>query len=70
MSGSDLTDRIVAVCAILAALAAVLVAAYEARINREYQRISVWPRIGGFRIRLFPGSTTVRFSCRTKMSRC
>jgi hypothetical protein len=23
----------------------VLVAAYEARINREYQRISVWPRI-------------------------
>src|SRR4051794_7489411 len=45
MSRSDRTDRIVAVSAILAALAAVLVAAYEARINREYQRISVWPRI-------------------------
>lgn len=45
MSRSDLTDRIVSVSAIVAALAAVLVAAYEARINREYQRISVWPRI-------------------------
>src|ERR1044072_5057023 len=42
---SDRTDRIVSVCAIIAALAAVLVAAYEARINREYQRISVWPRV-------------------------
>ena len=45
MTRSDLTDRIMAVSAIVAALAAVLVAAYEARINREYQRISVWPRI-------------------------
>ena len=45
MSGSDLTDRVVAASAIVAALAAVVVAAYEARINREYQRISVWPRI-------------------------
>jgi hypothetical protein len=33
------------VCAIIAAIAAVLVAAYETRINRQYQRISVWPRI-------------------------
>ena|SRR2546423_1352939 len=45
MSRSDLTDRIMSVSAIVAALAAVLVAAYEARINREYQRISVWPHI-------------------------
>jgi hypothetical protein len=40
-----MTDRIMSVCAIVAAIAAVLVAAYEARINREYQRISVWPRL-------------------------
>jgi hypothetical protein len=45
MTRSDLTDRIMSVSAIVAAVAAVLVAAYEARINREYQRISVWPRI-------------------------
>ena len=45
MTRSDLTDRIMSVSAIVAALAAVLVAAYEARINREYQRLSVWPRI-------------------------
>ena len=45
MTRSDLTDRIMSVSAIVAAIAAVLVAAYEARINREYQRISVWPRI-------------------------
>ncbi len=38
-----MTDRIMSVSAIIAAIAAVLVAAYEARINREYQRISVWP---------------------------
>jgi hypothetical protein len=40
-----MTDRIMSVSAIVAAIAAVLIAAYEARINREYQRISVWPRI-------------------------
>lgn len=40
-----MTDRIMSVSAIVTAIAAVLVAAYEARINREYQRISVWPRI-------------------------
>jgi hypothetical protein len=45
MTRSDLTDRIMSVSAIVAALAAVIVAAYEATINREYQRISVWPRI-------------------------
>jgi hypothetical protein len=45
MTSSDRTDRIMSVCAIVAALAAVLVSAYEARINREYQRISVWPRL-------------------------
>jgi len=48
MTRSDLTDRIMSVSAIIAALAAVLVAAYEARINREYQRLSVWPRIQQF----------------------
>jgi len=45
MTSSDRTDRIMSVCAIIAALAAVVVSAYEARINREYQRISVWPRL-------------------------
>jgi len=45
MTRSDMTDRIMSVSAIVAAIAAVLVAAYEARIKREYQRISVWPRI-------------------------
>jgi hypothetical protein len=45
MTRSDLTDRIMAISAIVAAVAAVLVGAYEARINREYQRISVWPRL-------------------------
>ena len=40
-----MTDRIMSVSAIIAAIAAVLVAAYETRINREYQRISVWPRL-------------------------
>jgi hypothetical protein len=40
-----MTDRIMSVSAIVAAIAAVVVAAYEARINREYQRISVWPRL-------------------------
>lgn len=38
-----MTDRITSVSAIIAAIAAVLVAVYETRINREYQRISVWP---------------------------
>ena len=45
MTRSDLTDRIMAVSAIVAAVAAVFVSAYEARINREYQRVSVWPRL-------------------------
>jgi hypothetical protein len=45
MTRSDLTDRIMAISAIVAAVAAVFVSAYEARINREYQRISVWPRV-------------------------
>jgi hypothetical protein len=40
-----MTDRITSVSAIIAAIAAVLVAVYETRINREYQRISVWPRL-------------------------
>jgi hypothetical protein len=38
-----MTDRIMSVSAIVAAIAAVLVAVYDAQINREYQRISVWP---------------------------
>ena len=45
MTSADRTDRIVSLCAIIAAIAAVGVAAYEARINREYQRLSVWPRL-------------------------
>ena len=45
MTRSDMTDRITSVSAIVAAIAAVLVAVYETRINREYQRISVWPRL-------------------------
>ena len=45
MTSADRSDRIVSVCAIVAAIAAVAVAAYEARINREYQRLSVWPRL-------------------------
>jgi hypothetical protein len=40
-----MADRIMSTSAIVAAIAAVLVAAYETRLNREYQRISVWPRI-------------------------
>ena len=49
MTRSDLTDRIMAISAIVAAVAAVLVGASEARINREYQRISVWPRLQQYR---------------------
>jgi hypothetical protein len=45
MEYSNTTDRVTSLCAIVAAIAAVMVAAYEARINREYQRISVWPRL-------------------------
>lgn len=45
MTSADRTDRIVSICAIVAAIAAVGVAAYEATTNREYQRLSVWPRL-------------------------
>jgi hypothetical protein len=45
MERSNTTDRITSLSAIVAAIAAVLVAAYETRLNREYQRISVWPRL-------------------------
>ncbi len=45
MTNADRTDRIVSVCAIVAAIAAVAISAYEARITREYQRLSVWPRL-------------------------
>ena len=43
MTRSDLTDRIMAVSAIIVAAASLTVAVYEAHINREYQKISVWP---------------------------
>ena len=45
MTRSDLTDRIMAVSAIIVAAASLTVAVYEARINREYQKISVWPYV-------------------------
>lgn len=37
------TDRVLSLAAIVAAIAAVVVAVYEARIAREHQRVSVWP---------------------------
>jgi hypothetical protein len=43
MTRSDLTDRIMAICAIIVAAASLTVAVYEARTNREYQKLSVWP---------------------------
>ncbi|MFL6257921.1 MAG: hypothetical protein ACJ74T_23170 [Pyrinomonadaceae bacterium] len=45
MTRSDLTDRIMAVSAIVVALASLVVAVYEARTNREYQKVSVWPYV-------------------------
>lgn len=45
MTRSDLTDRIMAVSAVFVALASLLVAVYEARTNREYQKVSVWPYV-------------------------
>ena len=45
MTRSDLTDRIMAVSAIVVALASLAVALYEARTNREYQKVSVWPYV-------------------------
>ncbi|MBV9926560.1 MAG: hypothetical protein JOZ96_16185 [Acidobacteria bacterium] len=45
MTRSDLTDRIMAVSAVVVALASLVVAVYEARTNREYQKVSVWPYV-------------------------
>ena len=45
MTRSDLTDRIMAVSAIVVAVASLVVAVYEARTNREYQKVSVWPYV-------------------------
>lgn len=45
MQKMNLTDRILSVTAIIAAIAAVVVAVYEARIMRDYQQISVWPSL-------------------------
>ena len=45
MTRADLTDRIMAVSAVVVALASLAVAAYEARTNREYQKVSVWPYV-------------------------
>jgi len=43
---SDVVDRVMSVCAIVAATAAVAVSVYEARIDRAHQRVSVWPYLG------------------------
>jgi len=48
MKSSDVVDRILSVSAIISAIAAVAIAAYEARIDRDYQRISVWPYVSQF----------------------
>ena len=45
MTRSDLTDRNMAVSAVVVALASLAVALYEARTNREYQKVSVWPYV-------------------------
>jgi hypothetical protein len=37
------TDRILAICAIISAFAAVGIAVYETRITRAHQKASVWP---------------------------
>ncbi len=40
---SDFVDRLTSVAAIIAAMAAVCIAVYEAHIEREQQKKSVWP---------------------------
>ena len=44
-SSADRVDRILSLSAIVAAAAAVGVAVYEAHIDREHQRVSVWPYV-------------------------
>jgi hypothetical protein len=39
------TDRILAICAIISAFAAVAIAVYETRITRTHQKASVWPSL-------------------------
>lgn len=41
----DFVDRLTSVAAIITAVAAVSIAVYEARINREQQKKSVWPYV-------------------------
>ena len=48
MKQSDVVDRILSLCAIVAAVAAVGVSVYEARIDRAHQRISVWPYLSQY----------------------
>ena len=48
MKQSDVVDRVLSVSAIVAAIAAVAVAVYEARLEREHQRVSVWPYVSQF----------------------
>lgn len=48
MRQSDVVDRILSLCAIVAAVAAVAVSVYEARIDRAHQRVSVWPYVSQY----------------------
>ncbi len=54
MARFDVVDRILSISAIVAAIAAVAVAVYEARIGREHQKVSVWPYLNQFNT-LAPG---------------
>lgn len=45
---TDVVDRIVAICALIAAGAAVFIAVYEARLTRAHHRISVWPYVSQY----------------------
>ena len=44
-SFGDFVDRLTSVAAIITAVAAVAIAVYEARINRQEQKKSVWPYV-------------------------
>jgi hypothetical protein len=45
MQSTSRTDRLLSICAIISALAAVVIAVYEVRSTREFQRLSVWPNL-------------------------
>ncbi len=56
MKNTTRVDRLLSVCAIIAAITAVAIAVYEARITREYQKISVWPYVMQYNEHI-PGQT-------------